>query len=153
MVTENFSTRPSSVLFACNLNAIRSPIAEVLVRHFYGRSITVDSVGVHKADHIDPFAVAVMEEIGIDISGHKPKSFGELEDTLFDLVVSLTPEAHHQAVELARTQRVELAYWPCRDPTAIEGGREQILQAYCELRDDLQKRIRQSFGPPPGSTA
>lgn len=135
---------PSSVLFACTFNSIRSPMAEAMLKHFHGRHIYVDSVGVRDAA-IDPFAVTVMEEIGIDISGHRAKTFDELEDTSFDLVVSLSPEAQHSAVELTRAMACEVEFWPVLDPTVIEGNREEMLAAYRLVRDHLQKRILERF--------
>ncbi len=135
---------PSSVLFACTFNSIRSPMAAALLRHLQGQRIYVDSVGVRDAE-IDPFAVAVMDEIGIDISKHHAKTFDELEDTSFDLVVSLSPEAQHSAVELTRTSACELEFWPMPDPTAVEGSREEILAAYRAVRDHLQRRILERF--------
>jgi len=137
---------PSSVLFACSFNSIRSPMAAALLRRLHPRRIFVDSVGVREAP-IDPFAVAVMAEIGIDIAKHEPKSFETLEDTSFDLVVSLSPEAQHQAVELTRTMACELEFWPSYDPTAVEGSREERLAAYRTLRDHLLARIRERFPP------
>lgn len=135
---------PSSVLFACTFNSIRSPMAAALLRHLQGRHIFVDSVGVRDAE-IDPFAVVVMDEIGIDISKHRAKTFDELEDTSFDLVVSLSPEAQHSAVELTRTSACELEFWPLPDPTAVEGSREEILAAYRAVRDHLRRRILERF--------
>src|SRR6202521_5596057 len=120
---------PSGGLFACTFNAIRSPIAAALMKHLHGRHIYVDSVGVRAAE-IDPFAVAVMDEIGIDIAKHQAKTFDELEDTSFDLVISLSPEAQHSAVELTRTMACEVEFWPTYDPTAVEGSREELLDAY-----------------------
>ncbi|HEX7969871.1 MAG TPA: arsenate reductase ArsC, partial [Stellaceae bacterium] len=125
---------PSSVLFACTLNSIRSPMAEALMKHLRGRQIYVDSVGV-RAVEIDPFAVAVMDEIGIDLSKHRSKTFDDLEDTSFDLVVSLSPEAQHSAVELTRTMACDVEFWPMFDPTAVEGSREEMLGAYRMVRD------------------
>ena len=140
---------PSSVLFACTFNSIRSPMAEALLKHLHGRHIYVDSVGV-RAEEIDPFAVAVMDEIGIDISKHRTKTFEELEDTSFDLVVSLSPEAQHSAVELTRTMSCEVEFWPMLDPTAVEGSREEMLGAYRLLRDHLRRRILERFPLNPG---
>jgi len=140
---------PSSVLFACTFNAIRSPMAEALLRHLHGRQIYVDSVGVRDAE-IDPFAVAVMDEIGIDIGKHRAKTFEDLEDTSFDLVVSLSPEAQHSAVELTRTMACEVEFWPTLDPTAVEGSREEMLGAYRLVRDQLRKRILERFPLAPG---
>jgi protein-tyrosine-phosphatase len=142
---------PSSVLFACTFNAIRSPIAAALMKHLHGRHIYVDSVGVRAAE-IDPFAVAVMDEIGIDIAKHQAKTFDELEDTSFDLVISLSPEAQHSAVELTRTMACDVEFWPTHDPTAVEGSREERLDAYRVVRDHLRQRILARFPLGPGGT-
>jgi protein-tyrosine-phosphatase len=136
---------PSAVLFACSENSIRSPIAAGLMQHFYGSRVFVSSAGVRTSD-IDPFAVKVMEEIGIDVSRHKAQSFDELEDTSFDIVVSLSPEAHHRALELTRTMAIKAEYWPTQDPSAVAGSREQVLEAYRAVRDSLSHKIRSRFG-------
>jgi protein-tyrosine-phosphatase len=135
---------PGSVLFACTLNSIRSPMAAALMRHFHGRRVFVDSVGVRTAE-VDPFAVAVMAEIGIDIKDHHPKSFDELEDTSFDLVISLSPDAQHTAVERTRSVACDVEFWPVLDPTGMETNREETLAAYRMVRDQLQKRIIERF--------
>ena len=142
------STRPHAVLFACGLNSVRSPMAAGLFKQMIGRTSYVASAGVRK-DELDPFAVAALEEVGIDISRHRPMTFEELEDwegLNFDLIVTLSPEAHHKALELTRTIAAEVEYWPTPDPTAIEGTREQRLSAYREVRDQLTERIRARFG-------
>jgi len=139
---------PASVLFACTLNAIRSPMAAALLRRSHGRSIFVDSAGVRAAP-IDPFAVAVMAEIGIDLSGHQSKSFDDLEDTSFDLVISLSPDAQHAAVELTRASACDVEFWPVFDPTIAESSREERLAAYRMVRDHLQKRIAERFPSSP----
>jgi len=135
---------PGSVLFCCSLNAIRSPMAEGLLRHLHGHRIFVDSAGV-RTDVVDPFAVAVMDEIGIDISQHKSKSFDELEDSSFDLIVSLSPEAQHRAVEMTRTMACEVEYWQTFDPSHVEGSRDVRLDAYRQVRDSLIRRIKAKF--------
>lgn len=135
---------PSAVLFCCTFNAIRSPMAAGIFRRFHGKSIFVDSVGV-KIDELDPFAVAVMDEIGIDISKHRPKTFEDLEDDSFDVIISLSPEAQHKAVELTRTNACEVEFWPTFDPTLIEGSREARLDAYRQVRDELERRILERF--------
>ena len=135
---------PSSVLFCCSWNAIRSPMAAALLQHYRGRHLYVDSAGV-RAQEIDGFAVAAMDEIGIDIGHHRPKTFEELEDTSFDLVVSLSPEAQHKAVELTRTMDCTVEFWPVLDPTLVEGDRETRLEAYRAVRDHLLRRIRERF--------
>jgi protein-tyrosine-phosphatase len=144
------ATRPQTVLFACGHNAVRSPMAAGLLAQMFGRSIYVGSAGVRKGE-LDPFAVAAMGEVGIDIARHKPLTFEELEDLEglnFDLVVTLAPEAHHRALELTRTVAVEVEYWPTPDPTAVEGSREQRLAAYRDVRDQLMERIRARFAGP-----
>jgi protein-tyrosine-phosphatase len=146
------STRPQAVLFACGFNSVRSPMAAGLFRQIMGRSAYVGSAGVRKGE-LDPIAVAVLEEIGIDIGRHRPMTFEELEDwegLNFDLIVTLSPEAHHKALELTRTLAAEVEYWPTPDPTAVEGSREQQLTAYREVRDQLMARIKQRFGWRPG---
>jgi protein-tyrosine-phosphatase len=135
---------PGSVLFCCTLNALRSPMAEGLFKHLHNRRVFVDSVGV-RAGELDSFAVAVMDEIGIDISRHRAKSFDNLEDTSFDLIVSLSPEAHHRALEMTRTMACEVELWNTFDPSIIEGGREVRLDAYRGVRDALMRRIRDRF--------
>lgn len=136
---------PASVLFACNHNAIRSPVAEALTRHFFGHKIYAESVGV-RAGQLSPFAVAVLEEIGIDISKHKARRFEDLEEPAFDLVISLTPEAQHKAVDLAFALNCGVEYWPTFDPSLVEGSREVTMDAFRALRDDLSRRIRERFG-------
>jgi protein-tyrosine-phosphatase len=146
------SSRPQAVLFACGMNAVRSPMAAGLFGQMFGKSVYVGSAGVQKGE-LDPFAVAVMEEIGIDIAHHKPVTFeelDELEGLSFDLIVTLSPPAHHRALELSRTIAGEVEYWPTTDPTGVEGSREQQLAAYREVRDQLQARIRERFGKPGG---
>ncbi len=116
----------------------------------FGTRVYIDSCGLRRdeEDEPDPFAVAVMDELGADLSDHQPKTFDELEDDSFDLVISLTPEAQHRAVELARGRAVELEYWPTHDPTLAMGPREEVLAAYREVRDSLVARIRERFGRP-----
>jgi protein-tyrosine-phosphatase len=141
-------TRLQAVLFACGLNAVRSPMAAGLFRQIIGRGIYVASAGVRKGE-LDPFSVAVLEELGIDIAKHRPTTFEELEDwegLNFDLIVTLSPEAHHKALELTRTLAAQVEYWPTIDPTAVEGSREQRLAAYREMREQLTERIRARFG-------
>lgn len=135
---------PGAVLFACTLNAVRSPIAAALMRYLYGRFVYIDSVGA-RAGELDPFATEVMDEIGIAIGKHRPKSFEDLEDSSFDLIVTLSPEAHHKAMELTRTMAVDVEYWPTFDPTAVEGSRTQRLDAYRAVRDALMEHIERRF--------
>ena len=145
---------PQAILFACGQNSVRSPMAESLLRHMFPKALYVRSAGVKKGE-LDPFAVAVMAELGQDISIHKPITFEELEDwegLNFDLIITLSPEAHHKALELTRTLAAEVEYWPTPDPTATEGSREQKLTAYRDVCDGLLARIRKRFvkGGPAG---
>ena len=135
---------PGAVLFACNMNAIRSPMASSLMRHLTNRRVYAKSAGVRMGEN-DPFAVATMDEMGIDISAHEPVTLSELHDTSFDLIISLTPEAHHQALELTRTMAVDVEYWPTLDPSLASGSREQIMDAYRACRDQLLQKIRTRF--------
>jgi protein-tyrosine-phosphatase len=142
---------PGAVLFACNFNRVRSAMAEALMKLMFGAQVYVDSCGLRQdedGDAPDPFAVAVMGELGADLSHHRPKTFDELEDDSFDLVISLTPEAQHRAVELGRSRAVDLEYWPTHDPTLDMGSREAVLEAYRETRDALARRIVERFGKP-----
>jgi protein-tyrosine-phosphatase len=138
------ASQPGSVLFCCTENSIRSPMAEGLMKYLHGRRIFVDSVGV-RASEIDGFVVAVMDEIGIDMSKHRSKTFDDLEDTSFDLIVSLSPEAQHSAVEMTRTMACDVEFWPTLDPSIVEGSREERLDAYRDVRDKLMARIRERF--------
>ena len=138
---------PQSVLFACAMNSVRSPMAESLLRHMFPQGLYVKSAGARKGE-LDPFAVSVMDELGQDISAHKPQTCEELEDwegLNFDLIITLSPEAHHKALELTRTLAADVEYWPTQDPTTIEGSRDQKLAAYREVCDQLLMRIRRRF--------
>ena len=135
---------PGAVLFACSRNAVRSPMAAAILRHLSGGRIYVASAGV-RAGECDPFVATVMEELGIDLSRHKPMSLEELDDTSFDLIVTLAPEAHHKALDLVRNYAVDVEYWPTLDPTLTSGNREQILAAYRVVRDGLFAKIKRRF--------
>ena len=139
--------RPQAVLFACGLNSVRSPMAAGLLRYFFGKTIYVGSAGVRKGE-LDPFAVSAMDEIGLDISKHKPMTFEELEDwegLNFDLIITLSPEAHHRALEPTRTLAGDVEDWPIPDPTDASGNREQVLESYRAVRDQLTARIQARF--------
>ncbi|CTQ76175.1 MULTISPECIES: low molecular weight phosphatase family protein [Stappiaceae] len=142
--------RPTAVLFACGMNSVRSPMAEALTQKLFPGQIYVKSAGV-RAGKLDPFVDAVMAEIGVDMSAHRPKSYLELEESGFDLIVTLAPEAHHWALDLTRTDAVDVEYWPTMDPTLATGSREQILNEYRAVRDMLMMRIKKrlNWTPPP----
>jgi protein-tyrosine-phosphatase len=138
---------PQAVLFACGFNSVRSPMAQSLLQQMFPHALYVRSAGVKKGE-LDPFAVAVMAELGQDISQHKPMTFEELDDwegLNFDLIITLSPEAHHKALDLTRTLAAEVEYWPTPDPTGGDGSREQKLVAYREVCDGLLLRIRKRF--------
>ena len=138
---------PQSVLFACGQNSVRSPMAASLLHAMFPNTLYVRSAGVKKGE-LDPFAVVVMSELGQDISAHKPTTFEELDDwegLNFDLIITLSPEAHHKALDLTRTLAADVEYWPTMDPARTEGNREQKLAAYREVCDSLLARIRRRF--------
>ncbi len=137
---------PRSILFACSLNAVRSPMAEGLAREILGQRIYVDSAGL-STETLDGFAVAAMAELGIDIRNHNTQGFDDIAVDEFDLVVALSPEALERAKALTRHTSVALEYWPTEDPSVDHGGsRESRLAAYRAVRDQLAGRIRARFG-------
>lgn len=142
---------PQAVLFACALNAVRSPMAAAILRHLMGDRVQVASAGV-RAGITDPYAVAVMDEIGIDISDHEPSTLKEHEAEPFDLIITLSPEAHHHGVEMTRVTPAEVEYWPTPDVTVLleSAGREEVLAAYRDVRDSLFQRIKARFLPQSG---
>ena len=140
---------PRSVLFLCSMNSVRSPMAEQIARRVLPRSVFVASAGVRRGER-DPFVDAVLAEAGMSLGEREPHQFDELEDAYFDLIVTLSPQAHHAALELTRSLAVDVEYWPMPDPAGIAGTRDQILSAYRDLRDRLDQRIRQRFGAFPG---
>jgi protein-tyrosine-phosphatase len=142
--------RPQSLLFACSQNAVRSPMAEAMARFMFGSEMRVESAGA-RAGAPDGFAMAVMNEKGLDITRHEPKSFEELEFTHFELVVALSSEAERRARDFFRASATVVEFWPTEDATHFEGAREQKLEAYRAVRDGLLLRIKQRFfGPPIG---
>jgi protein-tyrosine-phosphatase len=144
---------PNSVLFCCDHNAVRSPMAEGLMKQFYGQDVYVQSAGVHNDLEIDGFAVAVCQEMEIELSRHRSRSFDEMQqwgDDLsgFDLVVALSPASQRQALELTRFYHLQVEYWPVLDPTGLGQRREDKLDAYRQTRDQLIERMKSRFGPP-----
>ena len=137
---------PRSILFMCGMNSVRSPIAERLARAMLPRSTFIASAGV-RAGAGDPFAGAVLGEDGLDLAGHVPRTLDDLEDDYFDLIITLSPEAHHTALELTRSMAIDVEYWPTADPTDTHGTRDQILAAYRDVRERLKARIAARFAP------
>ena len=137
---------PSSVLFLCAMNAIRSPMAEYLMKDIFGTKIYAQSAGVREGE-TSGFAIAAMAARGVDMGGHKPKLLDDLGEDYFDVIITLSPEAHHRAMDLTRTDSVDVEYWPTEDPSTVAGNREQVLEAYSKVRDSLEQRIRERFDP------
>ena len=140
---------PASLLFACSENSVRSPMPEALAKRLYGQASYIDSVGVRASD-VDGFAAAALDELGIDVHRHHAKTFGDVDASSFDLIVTLSPEAHHQALEFTRGAAVEVEYWPVSDPSVAEGSREMRLDAYRITRDQILARLKARFGAPSG---
>ncbi|NKW72019.1 low molecular weight phosphatase family protein [Rhodobacteraceae bacterium R_SAG10] len=144
---------PASVLFCCDHNAVRSPMAEALMKKYYGDKTYIQSAGVHNDLEIDGFAIAVCNELGIELSRHRSRSFDEMQqwgDDLsgFDLIVALSPASQRQALEFTRYFHLDVEYWPILDPTGIGEGREAKLSLYRQTRDQIAARMVQRFGAP-----
>lgn len=144
---------PQSVLFCCDHNAVRSPIAEGFMKKLYGQRAYVQSAGVHNDLEIDGFAVTVSAELGVELARHRSRSFDDMlgwGDDLsgFDLIVALSPASQRAALELTRYSHTEVEYWPIMDPTGLGETRETKLQAYRQTRDQIVKRMQERFGAP-----
>jgi protein-tyrosine-phosphatase len=131
---------PRAILFMCGMNSIRSPMAEVIAKQLVAPGIYIQSAGV-RAGERDPFVDVVLDEAGLTLGKHKPRTLEEIEDDFFDLIITLTPEAHHTALELTRSNALDVVYWPTMDPTVATGTRDNILEAYREVREHLKKLI------------
>jgi protein-tyrosine-phosphatase len=142
---------PASVLFACSQNSVRSPIAEALARHLFGHRAYFDSAGL-RAEDPDPFAVAALEEIGIDLHHRHGKTLEDVDPSSFELIITLSPEAHHAALAAVGSVATEVEYWPTIDASAVEGSRDARLEAYRQVRDGLLARLRRRFGATGGPT-
>jgi arsenate reductase len=128
-------------------------MAEGIMKKFYGHDCYVQSAGVHNDLEIDGFAVAACDEIGVELSRHRSRSFEEMQqwgDDLsgFDLVIALTPASQRQALEFTRFFHLDVEYWPVMDPTGIGEARETKLNAYRQARDQIRARMVERFGPP-----
>ncbi|MCT8161694.1 low molecular weight phosphatase family protein [Pseudoruegeria sp. SHC-113] len=142
---------PTSVLFCCDHNAVRSPMAEGITKALCGQEIYVQSAGVRNDLEIDGFAISVCDEIGVEISRHRSRSFEEMlawGDDLsgYDLIVALSPASQRMALELTRYAHLEVEYWPVLDPTGLGETRETKLAAYRQTRDQIRDRVRARFG-------
>ena len=144
---------PQSVLFCCDHNAVRSPMAEGIMKKFYGTGTYVQSAGVTNDLEIDGFSIAVCQELDVELSRHRSRSFDEMEnwgDDLgsFDLIVALSPASQRRALELTRFYSLTVEYWPILDPTGLGETREAKLQSYRQARDQIKERLIERFGPP-----
>jgi protein-tyrosine-phosphatase len=141
---------PRSVLFLCTSNAIRSQMAAALMRLRYGPLVRVESAGIRPIEEVSAMAAFVIDEVGADMSRARPKGLEAFdpEDESFDLIVSLSPEAHHRALDLVPTLGREAEYWPTFDPSLAEGSRDQVLMEYRGVRDALDRRIGARFVRP-----
>jgi protein-tyrosine-phosphatase len=128
----------------CGMNAVRSPMAELLAKQVLPSDIFLASAGVHRGER-DPFVDAVLAEDGLSLGERNPRSVDDLDDAYFDLIITLSPQAHHAALEFTRSMSVDVEYWPTPDPTTITGTREQIMAAYRDVRERLKARIRNRF--------
>jgi protein-tyrosine-phosphatase len=143
---------PSSVLFCCDHNAIRSPMAEGMMKKFYGHAAYVQSAGVKNDMDVDGFAITVCDEVGIPLANHRSRSFEEMQDWgddlgQFDLIVALSPASQRMALEMTRHAHLEIEYWPIMDPAGLAEGREAKLAAYRQTREQIEKRMLERFGP------
>jgi protein-tyrosine-phosphatase len=141
----NKKRTPSAVLFICTQNAIRSPMAAALMHHAAGHKVYVASAGIRAGDP-DPFVGMIMDEIGLDLTRHRPHSIEDLADSAFDLVITLSPEAETHARAMTKTMAIEVEHWPTPDPSVTQGSRSQILDSYRDVRDGLKNRIGERFG-------
>ncbi|HFQ15561.1 MAG TPA: low molecular weight phosphatase family protein [Rhodobacteraceae bacterium] len=144
---------PQSVLFCCDHNAVRSPMAEAMMKAYYGQETYVQSAGVRGTMEVDGFSVAVCQELGLELSRHRTRSFEEMQEwgddlTGFDLIVALSPASLRMAQELTRHAAVEIEYWPVLDPTNLGTRREEKLDAYRQARDQIRARMLARFGAP-----
>lgn len=136
--------QPSAVLFICTQNAIRSPMAAAIMHNLFGHKIYVASAGIEAGDP-DPFVGLVMDEIGLDLTRHRPHSVEDLADAGFDLAITLSPEAQAYATEMAKTMAIDVEHWPTPDPSSAQGSRSQILDSYRAVREALKARIAKRF--------
>lgn len=144
---------PTSVLFCCDFNAVRSPMAEGMMKQLYGHSIYVQSAGVKSDLEVDGFAIAVCQELGVELSRHQARSFDDMQEwgddlSGYDLVVCLSPASQRHALDFTRFYHMDVEYWPVLDPTGLGEGREAKLAAYRQTRDQIRAKLLARFGPP-----
>jgi len=143
---------PQSVLFCCDHNSVRSPMAEGIMKKLYGTETYVQSAGVKGELEVDGFAIAVCQEIGVELSRHRTRSFDQMEEwgddlSSFDLIVALSPASQRRALDLTRHVHLEIDYWPVLDPTGLGEGRAAKLNSYRQTRDQIFERLTNRWGP------
>lgn len=146
-------SQPNSVLFCCDHNAVRSPMAEGIMKKLYGKSIYIQSAGVKNDLEIDGFAISVCAELGVELSRHQSRSFDEMQEwgddlSSYDLVVALSPASQRRVLDLTRLYHMDIEYWPIMDPTGLGEGREVRLKSYRQTRDQIYTQLLERFGPP-----
>ncbi|MBL6426596.1 MULTISPECIES: low molecular weight phosphatase family protein [Maritimibacter] len=144
---------PQSVLFCCDHNAVRSPMAEGMMKKYYGDHVYVQSAGVKSELDVDGFSVAVCEEIGVPLSNHRSRSFDEMQEwgddlSSYDLIIALSPASQRKVLDLTRFHHLDVEYWPVMDPTGLGTMRDEKLVAYRQARDQIRDRMISRFGPP-----
>ncbi|HEV8033606.1 low molecular weight phosphatase family protein [Yoonia sp.] len=147
-----YAPLPQSVLFCCDHNSVRSPMAEGIMKKLYGKQCYVQSVGVKNDLEIDGFAVTVCAELGVELSRHRSRSFDEMEDwgddlSSFDLVLALSPASQRRALDLTQFYHLDVEYWPILDPTGLGESREARLDSYRKTRDQIMSKLLSRFGP------
>ncbi len=157
MAADTFADLPQSVLFCCDHNAVRSPMAEGIMKQLYGTECYIQSVGVKNDLEIDGFSIAVCAELGVELSRHRSRSFDEMEDwgddlSSFDLVLALSPASQRRALDLTRFFHLDVEYWPILDPTGLGDNRDTRLVSYREARDQIVERLTARWGPGRGFT-
>lgn len=133
-------------------------MAEGIMKQFYGTDTYVQSVGVKNDLEIDGFSIAVCQEINVELSRHRSRSFDEMEEwgedlSSFDLVVALSPASQRRALELTRFYHIEVEYWPILDPTGLGDSRDAKLVSYRQARDQIIERLHGHWGEPTQSPA
>lgn len=144
---------PQSILFCCDHNAVRSPMAEGIMKKLYGTGTYVQSAGVKNDLEIDGFCISVCKEIDVELSRHRSRSFDEMvqwgdDISSYDLVIALSPASQRRALELTRFYHLDVDYWPIMDPTGLGESRQAKLESYRQTRDQILERIIARWGHP-----
>lgn len=136
---------PKSILFLCQLNSVRSPMAEGLMRHAFPDVANIRSCGLYMGD-VNDFMVTVMREKGVDMSGHAPAMLADLQDETFDHVIAFTKEAHEAAQSVFEDKPDTIVeFWPVVDPGQGSLDVRAMLNNYRAIRDNIDARLRRTF--------